>query len=750
MEYNIVPVKGLKYSNFKQLGKKHSFTGDFGIAYPIYAKECVAGDVLRLGVANVTDFLPMISPLHADVYFNTFAAFVPARLYDERFPKFLKGLNADDSEYSTPRKSIQDVYSQWSDLGADVDDRYDNIVHDLYDFCLQRGLENTINVYYTTTISQSLLDQNMIDISDPHLPKAQQLIVDAVRDLFSSYDKFKTFFYTALTGNSSKLACLKLLPFVYGNLFDHLGYPTIDLIFEQFFRVGIVCNYFSSEGVPVLEANTSLLYMLDTPDTSGQTWYNVTSLTYIHLNYNGRVYTISDFLSAFTSDYILPDRFFAYWYFYDDWFAHPDFDDPLGCRWLYSNELGVPNDEFELMEGKRVRVSFVPFNILWEKDYFTSCLKNAQRGTAPALPITVTGDVTGISASTSLTGGSVTSRLQWNQGDEWEENNYLNQYQNGTDGFDIGVYAGNGTSDGTLAFGDSNNYFGNARERTIDAFSKFLGANEINNTFVPPTATTTITGQLSGLDVVSFDISDFRYANALQRFAELNNIAGRRWTDFLKIQYGTAPRDDVLERPDYFGRNHVPVNFGKILSTVGTEQSPLGSFAGVANEAGIDQFRDYNPREPGTVIIIACFSVKTGYMSQGIPREMLRKTRFDYYNSLFAGIGDQEVFTRELFNDYSSEDPDNPSILGFEGRFDEYRIDHDDVAGFLRSGAYQTFVLNRKFGSAPSLNSQFVHMHIDKTRFLAVPSDPTFVCHAHIINRTSRPIPERSIPNLGL
>lgn len=740
MEYNIVPVKGLKYSNFKQLGKKHSFTGDFGVAYPIYAKECVAGDVLRLGVANVTDFLPMISPLHADVYFNTFAAFVPARLYDERFPKFLKGLNADDSEYSTPRKSIQDVYAQWSDLGEDVEDRYDNIVHDLYDFCIQRGLENTVNVYYTTTISQSLKDANMIDISDPHLPKSQQLVVDSVRKLFSSYENFKEFFYSTFVGNAAKLACLKLLPFVYGNLFDHLGYPTLDLIFEQYFRVGITCNAISAQGVPVLNATTALLYMWDTPSYSDQTWYDVTLLDYIHINYNGRVYSISQFLNAFTSDYILPDRFFAYWYFYDDWFAHPDFDDPLGCRWLWSNEVGVPNDEFELMEGKRVRISFVPFNILWEKDYFTSCLKNAQRGTPPALPISITGGVSGLEASTVLSGGSVSSDI------DFTDSVYTGYDLHSDDQGYLRVDTNNSIHQ--LAVSDVNGDI-NDQNLASDLLSA-LNRADVSSVFTPPTATTTITGNVASLDLVSFDISDFRYANALQRFAELNNIAGRRWTDFLKIQYGTSPRDDVLERPDYFGRNQVPVNFGKILSTVGTEQSPLGSFAGVANEAGIDQFRDYNPREPGIVIIIACFSVKTGYMSQGIPREMLRKTRFDYYNSLFAGIGDQEVFTRELFNDYASEDPDNPSILGFEGRFDEYRIDHDDVSGFLRSGAYQTFVLNRKFGSAPSLNSQFVHMHIDKTRFLAVPSDPTFVCHAHIINRSSRPIPERSIPNLGL
>lgn len=730
MQYDVVPVKKLMYSKFQGLSKNRDFCGDFGIAYPVYCKETIPGDIWRMRNGHKTLIMPQVSPLHSDVFLNTFAAFVPARLTDELFPKFLKGLNNDDSEYSTPLKSIQDVYKVW------VADK-DMILHDLYDFIINNGIENTVLMYKAGTAS--FIDSNLIDLVNPDPDVKDQ--AEALFKIFSDFETFKSFLPVDNWADSVYRYVFGILPFTVGQVMDFLQYPTLQLKYSEQFRLAFGYDgtnkkiIFNSIVVPDNDSTTSTWQFLPT-------WVNepaYSTMPWEYVNYNDKLYYIPDFIDYWEKDYILPTRFFAYWYFYDDWFAHPDFDDPVACRWLRKGELGVPDDEFELLEDEEVpRVRFTPFTLLWHKDYFTGCLKNAQRGTPPALPVTITGSVSGLTAVTELSGGSVESTVDSSQ-----------------------AFTPGGNPSGSPSFSDAqpvnisgfpnSPYFGQGSSSVQTALTGAFDKVKVTSTLTNPEADTTITGTIANLDVVTFDISDFRLANAIQRFEELNNLAGRRWTDFLKIQYGTSPSDDVLERPDYFGRDKSPVNFNQIDSTVATDDDPLGTFAGRGSEVGIHSFRDYHPKEQGTIIVLAAFTVKNSYMSQGIPREMLRKTRFDYYNSLFSGIGDQEVLTRELYNDYSADDPENPSILGFQGRFDEYRVDNDDVAGECRLGSYKTFTLNRHFNSAPSLDSElFTHMHIDKTRFLAVPAEPTFYCHFENYINVLRPMPERSVPQLGL
>lgn len=727
MQYDSVPIKRLKYSRFDGLSKRKTFTGDFGLCYPVYCKETVPGDIWRIKNGHKTLIMPQISPLNSDVYLNTFACFVPNRLTDELFPKFLKGLNSDDSEYNTPLKSIQDVYTVWKN-----DPKM--MWHDVYDYCVNNGFSQTCLLYK----SQSFTDSNLVNISDP-VSSTEETIVDLFMSAMSSFDSFYK-----LVGNNWQYdgalgSVLRILPFCVGNVFDFLQYPTVTRVWHSVYRVAFWYDNTKKQ----LHFNAIFV-----PSTqSGHSWELVHTGTqetapFLYCEYNGSTYKIDDFLSKFSTDYILPTRFFAYWYFYDDWFAHPDFDTPVACRWLRKGDLGVPDDEFELLEDSEVpRVKFTLFSILWHKDYFTASLKTAQRGTPPALPISITGQLTNLNVDSQLTNLDVTSRLKnVLPAGSYSWSDYVPHSPSDT----LQKVTNKSTGKSSIGIGISNS--GAGKFDFVDAGDSL----DIETTLNGATIQNTVQGNVAGLEIVSFDISDFRFANAIQRFQELNNLAGRRWTDFLKIQYGTSPSDDILERPDYFGRDRTPVSFGQVDSTVSTSDDPLGTFAGRGSEAGIHSFRSYNPREQGTILVLACFTVRNGYMNQGIPREMLRKTRFDYYNSLFAGIGDQEVLTRELYNDYANDDPNNPSILGFEGRFDEYRVDQDEVSGNCRLGSFQTFTLNRWFNSAPSLDSElFTHMHIDKTRFLASPEDPTFICHFENYISVLRPMPERSIPQLG-
>lgn len=162
----------------------------------------------------------------------------------------------------------------------------------------------------------------------------------------------------------------------------------------------------------------------------------------------------------------------------------------------------------------------------WQKDRYTSALLEQQRGTAPALPVNVTGNA------------------EWN-------NFVLHTGELGR------PYFSNMAASDQFYIADNAQAIANAKS----AFD--------NNT-LNATATT-------------FDINDLRLAFQIQKFLERNNRAGARYTEFLKAHFGVNPRDDRLQRPEYIGGSRAPVIISEVLQTSETATTPQGTLAGLVS-----------------------------------------------------------------------------------------------------------------------------------------------------------------------
>lgn len=327
----------------------------------------------------------------------------------------------------------------------------------------------------------------------------------------------------------------------------------------------------------------------------------------------------------------------------------------------------------------------------WEKDYFTSALLNQQRGTPMALPIS----------------GLTTA--------EWDNDDILAASASGGD-----ISVNQATTNNDI-------YAVSAQGKTN--LEGFLASNEVDLS----SATT-------------FDVADLRLAFQIQKFMERNARAGVRYTEFLGAHFGVHPRDDRLQRPEYIGGSKSRMIISEVLQTASTdEESPQGNMAGHGISADQTYCGSYTALEFGTIMGIMSIMPKPAY-SQGVNRQWLKRTRYDFYFPEFANLSEQAITRYEIYA--SGVAAENNTIFGYQGRFDEMRYKPNRIAGLMRTD-FNFWHLGREFSAAPELNSDFIECDPQYlNRIFAVPEEPGLIVNVGNIIKAIRPIPIMNNPGL--
>lgn len=327
----------------------------------------------------------------------------------------------------------------------------------------------------------------------------------------------------------------------------------------------------------------------------------------------------------------------------------------------------------------------------WEKDYFTAALPWQQRGTAVALPL------------------SGTTNAEWDAAD----------FTQGVPAYNAGFSAGGGGTDYTMHINNAD---------AISAATGMLNANVVDFA-----------------DATTYDLADIRLASATQRILERLARTGARFTEYLKATFGVAPSDERMERPEFLGGAKFPLVVSEVLQTSESGTTDQGNLAGHGIAYSQQTVCKFRAKEHGLIMGLLSICPKPVYQ-QGIHRQWLRQTRFDFYDPLFAGLSEQAILTQEI---YASDNPTtNTTVFGYQGAWDEYRVRYGMVCGALRSDAAASldhWHLARDFGSAPNLNTAFVAMSPD-TRIFAAPSVPGFIVNFGNVLRAVRPLTPYAVP----
>lgn len=308
----------------------------------------------------------------------------------------------------------------------------------------------------------------------------------------------------------------------------------------------------------------------------------------------------------------------------------------------------------------------------WKKDYFTSALPWQQRGISPALPISGVIPV---------------------------DNLLNNSFSIGTRG-DTLSFMINDPDDQYTTFALDNNSFvkgGLAQAgASVWGISGRLNSNEASSPSVNLNNAST------------FDVAVLREAFQIQRWLELNARGGVRYTEFLKAHFGIAPRDEVLQRPQYIGGTKSSIVVSEVLqtsqTTKGESGSPQGSLAGHGLGAMSNYVCSYTAKEFGFIIGIASWMPKPSYQ-QGVNRMFSRNTKYDFYFPEFAHLSEQAVTKGEVYATGVSEH-DN-AIFGYQSCYSEMRYMPSFNCADMRD-TFSYWHLGRIFTSDPSLNAGFL------------------------------------------
>jgi hypothetical protein len=325
--------------------------------------------------------------------------------------------------------------------------------------------------------------------------------------------------------------------------------------------------------------------------------------------------------------------------------------------------------------------------VCWEKDYFTVARPWQQKGDAVSIPVSgASSSPVSLPVSISGLSGAPTFRADPSLSDV--------SYTAGT------ISVQDYTHDsGAVAFpvGSTPVNFRFGKTSPSSNSAKLTGALVWDN----PQLTGVATGSLSGTTGY-ISPEDLRLAMSLQRFGENRARFGSRYSEYLRM-LGVRPQDMRLDLPEYLGGGLSTMQLSEVIQTSETtDTSPLGKLGGHGvGVARSRRSRHFFP-EHGLVLFLAALRPKSLY-TNSIPREFLRKSRFDFWQPELQHLGQQAITNQEL-----NASNDNPTgVFGYSDRYNEYRFKQSQVCGEFRD-LLQYWHLGRILPSNTTLNADFV------------------------------------------
>lgn len=256
----------------------------------------------------------------------------------------------------------------------------------------------------------------------------------------------------------------------------------------------------------------------------------------------------------------------------------------------------------------------------------------------------------------------------------------------------------------------------------------------------------------------SFNVNQFRLAYVYQCYLEAIARSGSRYGEMIHQIFGVTNPDSRLQEPEYLGGNRVPISVNEITNTTQADNDFLGDVG--AKSATSDVNHDFikSFTEHGILMGLCVVRYDHSYC-QGVPRWLTRKKYTDFYNPMFANLGEMPIYKAEIYaggSTYSDKNPinDKSKTFGYQEAWADYRYCPSRVSGEMRPGVPNSLAywhLSDNYSTEPILSESWLFE--DKSnvdRVLAVTSSVSNQFWADIAwnIRATRCMPMYSIPGL--
>lgn len=433
---------------------------------------------------------------------------------------------------------------------------------------------------------------------------------------------------------------------------------------------------------------------------------------------------------------ILPFRAFAM--IYNEWFRNENVQQSV---YIHKGEFHV-SERFNNAPWGPDNYTGKPPKITKKKDYFTSCLPAPQKGDPVVFSIGGRAPVVDENGTTPV--GTVDNAPSGSQ-------RFIPNVER-SDGSDLVgsyplVYAGTSTSiPGRMGMSQTG----------ID------GSTDIVPTYMRLAANFNdgIFADLSQASAVS--VNDMRFAFQLQKMLEKDARYGTRYREYLLGHFGVSNADARMQIPEFLGGHRTPLGTQAIAQTSAqTQQSgqfstPLATLGAMSHSVGKSRYvKSFT--EHGYVITVAAIRQLHTYQ-QGIERFWARKERNDFYDPLFANLGEQPVYEYQLYPFISEADPNvvlgTGHIFGYQEYGAEYRFRPSYITGQMRTGVQNSldiYHFGDYYENAPKLGPTFINEtseYFDRTVAVPSSSQDNFILDFWFDCKAVRVMPLYSTPGL--
>ncbi|QXN75030.1 major capsid protein [Microvirus mar10] len=262
-----------------------------------------------------------------------------------------------------------------------------------------------------------------------------------------------------------------------------------------------------------------------------------------------------------------------------------------------------------------------------------------------------------------------------------------------------------------------------------------------------------------GSYLTDLTVNELRLAFQTQKMLERDARCGTRYVEYLLGHWGVTSGDSRLQRPEFLGGRRIPINVQQIAQTTGfsTSSAPntLAQLGAYSLSGGRSKFTK-SFVEHG--YIISCFCIRQFHSyQQGIPKLWQRKKRLDFYEPVFANIGEQPIYQNQLFTSQTTNaigaNGSRP-IFGYQEAWAEYRQLPNIISGQMNSNSNDSldiWHLGDIYASAPILGEQFINetdANLNRVITVNSSSQDQFILDFWEDLKAVRNMPTYSVPSL--